>query len=466
MLHRRVRFLIIGVLLIGLMAGSISQWSASASAQDGEFHAAAVVIASTGAPGRYSFPEAPGYPPASCIGSGSTIQMYEPGYISVAASSFFNNQKVSVTEYVYQRFADGTYAQIAQGNSVDVYVNIDLPVAVPVATLFSNLPIGPDYVLAYHIDWRTSNQTGSLGTVDVAYSLYHREYNGTTLANSSVCGRLRSTFVGVNTSAGVVGSYCYFTLEFYPLHMSVPITWDGKVIGSVMTGSSSFTDGSFKVPASTLGAHSVHWKYGHWDTKITYTVKSSIKLAPSSNVLRGQIVHVYLRGYAAHETVNVRWIKNGSFVTIAQVTTSGTGTANVDVHVPTWVPNGSTKVRGDGTSGHAQTNSVTVSGGPFSASTVKTPTPTPIKTATSTPSPTAAPTEAPSATTISATSTPEPIATNAPGTPEPIATDSPQPTESATPAVEPTEIAIEQATATVQPTSIPGEEATATAGTG
>jgi hypothetical protein len=277
--------------------------------------------------------------------------------------------------------------------------------------------------------------------------------DGSNLSNSSICGKLKPTYVAVNTNTGVVGSILACTIEFYPVNVSVPITWDGKTIGSVVTGMSSFANGSVKVPASTMGLHTVEWKYGHWDSKISYTVKPSIKVSPSSNVLRGQLVHVYLRGYAAHETVNVRWIKNGSFVKIGQVTTSGTGTANIDVQVPKWVPNGSTSVRGDGTYGHGQTNAVTVSGGPFSSSTVKTPTPT--ATPTKTPSPTATATVTATTPPATATATVELPAE----TPTETLTATPIASETATPSVEAT---TELETATPKPTETATPEASAT----
>jgi hypothetical protein len=301
-----------------------------------------------------------------------------------------------------------------------------------------------------------------MGSVEAVYTHYHREIDGKVLSDSSVCGRLRSPSVVANTTTGIVGSTTSFTLQYFPTNTLVPITWDGKQIGSAWIGSGSFSDGSFKVPAAPMGPHTVHWKYGHWDAKATYTVKPSIKLSPSSNLLRGQTVHVYLRGYAKYETVKVRWIKNGSFVTIAQATASGTGTVNVDVHVPKWVPNGSTKVRGDGTSGHAQTNSVTVSGGPFSASTVKAPTATPTKTATpvatETATPTASPSASPTATVAAPTETPT-VAPTELATETPAAETS-TPTESPTPEPSPTatDVPVESPT----PTDTPTVEATVT----
>ncbi|MCB1133104.1 MAG: hypothetical protein KDN05_18430 [Verrucomicrobiae bacterium] len=51
---------------------------------------------------------------------------------------------------------------------------------------------------------------------------------------------------------------------------------------------------------------------------------------------------------------------NGSWVTIATVVTSNTGSANVDVTVPANASLGENSVRGDGTEFRQQTNAVTV----------------------------------------------------------------------------------------------------------
>jgi hypothetical protein len=429
------RLFVLSLVLSWLIVPLSMAATAHAGDSKNSFSAAAVVLKTTGDPGPYSLPEPPAYPLAACIGNGSTVEMHAPGSITVMASGYFTPQKVSVEEYIWQRLANGSYSLVAQGNGVSVDANPTYPVTASVYTVFDSLPVGPDYVFAYHITWYALNNIGILGTADVAYSLYHREYNGATLADASVCGKLRSPLVAANPMTGTVNTTCSFTLEFYPRSVSVPITWDGNVIGSVLTSSTdSFSDGSFKIPASPMGPHSVHWKYGHWDSTITYTVKPRIKVIPSSNVQRGSTVNVSLRGYAAHETVRIRWKHGSGYTDLTTVTTSTTGSANKDIKVPTWVPNGTTSVRGDGEHGRAQTNAVTVSGGPLTSSAVKTSSPTPTRT----PTPIA-----------TATSTPTPDATSSPETTVPEATETPTPTETATP--EPSPELTAEATATPTP---------------
>jgi hypothetical protein len=434
-----------------LLLGVAKQGSHADAAESGGFTASAVEIGRSGWPGNYSLPEPPGYQPATCLAGGSYIQMASPGYPSIGASGYsFSAQKAVVTEAIYQRRADGSFVLYGMGlSSVEVPLNFNYPVGAPISEPFSYLPIGPDYVLVYHIEWRRAIDSALLGSVDAALTVYHREIDGKVLSNASVCGGLKSSSVVPSATTGSVNSTTGFTLQYFPTKTVVPITWDGKQIGSILTGSGSFTDGSFIVPAAPMGPHTVQWKYGHWSTKITYTVKPRIKVIPSA-VSRGQTVNVSLRGYAKYETVNIRWKKGTSWVQVGQVKTSGTGSANINVKAPTWVKDGPTSVRGDGSFGHAQTNAVTVSGGsPLTSSTVKTPTPTPTKT------PTATPTKTPMAT---ATGTPSPEATAVPSTPEatattPVETATPEPTSSPeTRTPEPSPTATVESTETPSPT--------------
>lgn len=124
---------------------------------------------------------------------------------------------------------------------------------------------------------------------------------------------------------------------------------------------------------------------------------------------------------------------------IATVTTSSIRSANIDVKVPvpTWAPDGAASVQGDGSYGHVQMNTVTVSGGPLTTSTIKTATPSPTPTM----PPSATPTSmlSPEATAIP--STPDAMSTPWAETSTPEATTSPEtPTRGASP------------TATAQPT--------------
>jgi parallel beta-helix repeat protein len=219
---------------------------------------------------------------------------------------------------------------------------------------------------------------------------------------------------------GTVNTWATATITGFPPSHSLYVRWDGTLLGTFPINSSGQATAKFRIPASPIGVHSVRLSATGVAKVVDYEVVPRIKLIPGV-AARGQTVNVSLRGFAAHETVRIRWKRNASWIQVAQVTTSSTGSANVDVKVPTWAPNGAASVRGDGSIGRAQTNAFVVNGGPHSAETTPTPTtkPSPPPTATPTPSPTATvPVETPTA-----ASTVEPLPTE---TAWPIETQPPE----------------------------------------
>jgi hypothetical protein len=236
-----------------------------------------------------------------------------------------------------------------------------------------------------------------------------------------------------------VNSVVNYYLLYFPKNSLVSVRWDGTQINSVFTSASGDVSNSLTIPAAPMGSHQIRWVSGKFTATSSFTVVPRIKLIPST-VARGQTVNVSLRGYAAREVVRVRWKKDSTWFEVGRVTTSSTGSANINVVVPSFVPNGATSVRGDGSYGRAQTNAVTVSGGTMSDATKQTPTLT--STATKTLTPTATPSSVPATPTATMAATETPTAT---------------PTDTPTIAsIEPTQPVVETATPTESPT--PGIE--------
>lgn len=244
--------------------------------------------------------------------------------------------------------------------------------------------------------------------------------------------QLTTTRTTVNVSVG-------YALTGFPPASDVQITWVRTSLGTIALGTVT-TDlmgnaaGSFPVPAATGGVQSVRFSAGGATVNIPFEIVPRIKVTPAT-AARGASVDVSLRGYEKKEVVRIRWKQGSSWVTVATVTTSNTGSANVTVTVPAWVPDGTTGVRGDGTIFRAQTNAVTVSGGTFVPAGEGTPTVTPSPS----PTPTTTPIASPSATvepspTETATELPTETATPEPTiepteTPTGVPTETPAPTE-------------------------------------
>ncbi len=164
---------------------------------------------------------------------------------------------------------------------------------------------------------------------------------------------------------GTVNTDVAYTVANFPANAAGTITWrrtSGSIIdiGTFQTNASGAATGSFEVPATPGGAGQViTFTSGTVSKTATYEVAPRIKVETG---FRGQVVDVSLRGFGRVETVRIRWLINGSWVQVGQTTTSNTGSANVNVTIPSGAVIGANSVRGDGTTFAAQTNAATVIG--------------------------------------------------------------------------------------------------------
>jgi hypothetical protein len=436
MLRQLSCFVLVLVMIATSLIGALNApESARSAGNDTTFSAAETVLGKSGNQGQWTFSEPPGSPPVRCsyptdVTTGRSV--FTPGPV-VFARSGFSSQDITVRFSVNRRLPDGSLSPLVAGTTT-----LSATPSVP-AVFFGRSSglgdIGSTLVATVKITWM--NGTVEDGSVTLLYNQYQTfvEGNPDPLPVTDACYPAKPASATLDPAKGTVGSSVHFHIFRFPDDPNVGIYFDGRKIGSVATNDFGNASGDFIVPAVQMGEHSVRfYRFGRSATK-TFTVIPRIKVIPSTNVKRGQIVNVSFRGYAARETVRIRWKQGSVFTEIAHVTTSSTGSANIDVHVPSFAAIGTNSVRGDGSIGHAQTNAVTVVTSSSSTSAVK-PSPTPTKTA-----------------------TPKPTATNAPATPTPAATAtataSAQPTEFiATASPSPTEDAA-TATATIEPSLTP-----------
>jgi hypothetical protein len=404
------RLLIAGILLTTLVAG-LESGPETANAQ-----VTPINLGSSGNIGTFLLDSSP--VKCSYFSSGSLYDIRAQGALRVKARQTFSlpTQKVVGSIRLYQRLANNTYqfrseAPIGSVTAGKVsYSNLG-PGAI------TNVVTGPDWVLAHKITWYKTDNVTVDGWVIVAYPSYQRVKNNLNDGSpTSICGspylppNVWLEHHPSNSYTGTVNSHVEYELHKFAIGVTVNVKFNGTTIDSVVTNADAEGIGDFVIPAKPKGTYPLEFKYGHWVANGSVTVVPRIKIIPSEDIARDQTVNVSLRGFKAGETVRIRWKKGTGWYQIAQVVTSSTGSKNIDVKVPKFVPNGDTSVRGDGNLGaSAQTNAVSVFGGPFVASAVSTPTPT----ATATPSPTATfvPTEIP---TIAPTETATPEPTSPP----------------------------------------------------
>ncbi|MGH2550924.1 MAG: hypothetical protein ACRDHN_16150, partial [Thermomicrobiales bacterium] len=163
-----------------------------------------------------------------------------------------------------------------------------------------------------------------------------------------------------------VGQSISVTAEHFPASSSLTMTWrrpGGSTVdlGTMMTDGTGAASGSFIVPATEggLGSQVTIRAANGASVAVSLEVAPRIGVSPST-VSSGQAVTVTLRGYGKGETVRIRWLVNGTWVTVGTVTTSNTGNASITVTVPANANLGQNSVRGDGAVFRQQTNGVTV----------------------------------------------------------------------------------------------------------
>jgi hypothetical protein len=431
-------------LLLMLLGGAIAGTRSATAAPDDDraIGPAWTTVDSWGNWGDYLYEDKATAPGVKCRNHGTVVDMTLVAPWPYANSDYYF-QPVSLYWDLFKRNSNGSYTYFKSSTTRVLTAYDDSPAYFSDIT-FYDLPIGPTYVGVARLSW-LNGSGGVVGYHDARYDYYMTYVNGATWGVTDACKSPYHPAVNLSPTSGTVNSTAGFSVSSFPTNTTIGVRWDGTLLGTIPTNSSGKASGSFRIPAAPMGAHKVRFSVGSIGTERTFTVIPRIKVIPGT-ASRGQTVNVSLRGFAKKETVRIRWKKGSTWVEVGRVITSNTGSANIDVKVPSWVPDGPTSVRGDSLNaagGRAQTNAVTVSGGTYHASDVtKTPTPTPVATskATATPSPSAtiAPTQTPEATVTAVPSTPVDTATPETPTAEPTV-EAPQPSATETPADEATE---------------------------
>jgi hypothetical protein len=440
-------------------AGPTTSW-ADATRDAGDFSAAFIQVGQEGVVGDVILPpDTVDEPGGDC----ATNRTVSPATMAIGV----NLPQVAVAGSSAQaiRFHLGLWQVLPDGSSDYVGGAITDPVVInpgerTEANTFTigQVPVGPRWLAVITIQWYDDVNAEPTG-----WLAYQFEYLGTWINRTGewefvsagrACPSLVNPVASLSPTSGIVNTAVAFKLFYFPVEVPVAIQWDAKSLGTVQTDFYARASGAFKVPdGQVMGDHTVSFVAGNWKATRVFTVKPRIKVTPGT-VERGEQVKISLRGYRAYEPVKIRWRDGtGSWREIARLTTSGTGSGQVYLPVPLFAPDGPNSVRGDSLvsgGGRAQTNAVTVTGGPVQAAAAPstppaTPTPTPTATVAASASPTAE-------TTSTATATPPAEPTMEPTT-EPTVEPTTAPTEEPTsqPTVEPT----------TEPTSEPTAESTA-----
>lgn len=418
---RRCASALATTLALLLAAAHLGLWRGPQTPAAAAIGAAWAPTGTTGVVGAATLTDTAASPAATC----RVNRASSPPFVDILAAGptvspapGYPTQPVAWRAVLAQILPDSSLATLATSPLTTATTTAAQPVTLP-GRGFDPQPLGPAYVVLAEVTWYDPGTGVATGVATHRIEFYRplNDQGAPTGGAASACRSPLAPVAAIPVPRGTVNSAVGYTLSYFPASTSLTVTWDGKALGTALTGPDGALAGAFVVPAAPLGSHTVRWSAGGWSVSAAFTVAPRIKVTPST-VRRGQTVDVSLRGFAKRETVLIRWKRGTSYVEVARVTTSNSGSANVLVPVPTWAADGATSVRGDGPTGRAQTNAVTVQGGAFRAASETTPTATPTSTPPAIGSPAASPV-APPVATDHPTPTPSPSLATPDPTPTP-----------------------------------------------
>jgi len=396
----RWRWLLVVVVIGGLLAfppGGIDHSPAQSSSNG------STVIVTSGSPGGYDTSLRVGECRYTRPGGvwQTAIKIPAPSATVIAGKP---NQRITWEPRVYQVVATGRqFVQSGPVQSADV---VSGSKAFALTTL-SGLPQGPLYFTGGRLTWFSDNV--EVGAVEFFYAL-HDAYNEQDVRfslRSPSCPAIAAAEMTLSTYRTTVNVKVRITGRYFPISAPVAVTWKGAPIAQVMSDANGNVAATIPAPATPLGDYRVGLNAGSsWQPFRTLTIVPRVKLIPGQ-AARGETVKISLRGFARKESVRVRWLRNGTWVEVGWVNTSNTGSGELWIPVPNWATDGQNSVRGDGPGARAQTNAVTVTGGPGVTLAEEPATPTPD---------------------IAVPATPEPIVDGSSATPAPLEESPPEET--------------------------------------
>lgn len=199
----------------------------------------------------------------------------------------------------------------------------------------------------------------TLGSATVTFVVPDAAQGAHTVAGAGSSGNSVSapfTVVPAMTlspTSGAVGTTVTVTMTGYAATDTVTLAWydTTKASTTVSTVATSATGGAtatFSVPEATSGRHKVQASgTGKTVASTFFTVNPSVALTPGSGI-SGDTVGASLKGYAAGETLSIKWYSTAtSAITLATVTASSSGDATTTFVAPPSAA-GTYKVEGAG----------------------------------------------------------------------------------------------------------------------
>jgi subtilisin len=164
--------------------------------------------------------------------------------------------------------------------------------------------------------------------------------------------------LGLSRTSAQVDQSLSVTLKGFAPNEHVAIKLDSTTCASVKVAANGEGLVTFKVPALTKGKHTVSAVSSNYLLKKSISISPRVRISPASGV-PGSGFDISLRGFAKYQRVTLILANGASKITIGSVTTSGTGSANLDAVIPS-IPGGSHAVTAVPATGGSVSTTLTI----------------------------------------------------------------------------------------------------------
>lgn len=145
--------------------------------------------------------------------------------------------------------------------------------------------------------------------------------------------------LGLSRTSAQVDQSLSVNLKGFAPNENVAIKLDSTTCASVKVAANGEGLVTFKIPALTKGKHTISAVSSNYLLKKSISISPRIRISPASGV-PGSGFDISLRGFTKNQRVTLVLASGASKITLGSITTSNTGSANLDVVIPS-IPGGS-----------------------------------------------------------------------------------------------------------------------------
>jgi hypothetical protein len=241
------------------------------------------------------------------------------------------------------------------GNGFDAYAGTSLYIFIGTGT--NRIPIaaptvsGSPFIGTFNAQFTVPNLPGGPNLVTVHTDDFYHENNKIAEVTFIIIG------LTIAPTTGEVGENVLFNGNGFSTGTSVPVQFDGTTVSTVTANSAGNISGSFIVPETANGSHTVRAEVSTGQySSTTFTVIQSMTLSAVEGGVNDQIT-INGTGYAPTSQITIYW--DGTLQDISGIQTNSNGSFTTELTIPQ-ASRGSHIVRAQDNSGNSVEKTYTV----------------------------------------------------------------------------------------------------------